>query len=148
LTFTADGAAMLVTVSSGELVGSSMEHNSMVVRITPDGKVDPKPFVSGLIRPMGIAVAPTGFGAYGGQVFVTDLGDIQVPVPQTQALKRDGKIYRVTNEGELKLVASGFVNPSGLHFVGNHLWASDINGDFIAGMRELPDGFLVQLDPQ
>jgi hypothetical protein len=148
LTFTADGAAMLVTVSSGELVGSSMEHNSMVVRVTPDGKVDPKPFVSGLVRPMGIAVAPTGFGAYGGQVFVTDLGDIQVPVPQTQALKRDGKIYRVTNEGELKLVAAGFVNPSGLHFVGNHLWASDINGDFIAGMRELPDGFLVQLDPQ
>ena len=147
LTFTADGAAMLVTVSSGELVAATTEHNSVVLRITPDGKVDAKPLVTGLQRPLGIAVAPAGFGAYGGEVFVTDLGDIQVPVPQTQALKRDGKIYRVTKDGELKLVASGFVNPSGLHFVGHHLWASDINGDFIAGMRELPDGFLVQIDP-
>ena len=29
--------------------------------------------------------------------------------------------------GELKLVASGFVNPSGLRFVGHHLWVTDIN---------------------
>jgi hypothetical protein len=47
--------------------------------------------------------------------------------------------------GELKLVASGFVNPSGVHFVGHHLWVTDINGDFIAGKRELPDDFLVQI---
>jgi hypothetical protein len=73
---------------------------------------------------------------------------LEVPVPQTQALKPDGKVYRVTADGALKLVASGFVNPAGLRFIGNHLWVTDINGDFIAGMRELPDGFLVQLDPQ
>ncbi|HLW69247.1 MAG TPA: hypothetical protein VKS22_01355 [Candidatus Binataceae bacterium] len=147
LTFTPDGAAMLVTVSPGEIVSSTVEHNGMIVKIAPDGKVDPTPVVTGLGRPMGIAVAPAGFGEYAGQIFVTDMGDIQVPVPQTQALKRDGKIYRV-KDGVLALVASGFVNPSGLHFVGHRLWANDINGDFIAGMRELPDGFVVLLEPK
>jgi hypothetical protein len=48
----------------------------------------------------------------------------------------------------LKLVASGFVNPSGLLFIGSHLWVTDVNGDFIGGGRELPDGFLVQIDPK
>ncbi len=146
LTFTSDGSAMLATVAGGEVVSSNTEPKGVIVRITPDGKVDPKPVASGLIRPAGIDIAPAGFGEYAGQIFVTDMGDIQVPVPQTQALKRDGKVYRVTKEGELKLVASGFVNPSGLRFIGNHLWVTDINGDFIAGMRELPDGFLVQID--
>jgi hypothetical protein len=116
------------------------------VKITPDGKVDPKPVATGLVRPAGLDLAPAGFGNYTGEIFVTDMGDIQVPVPQTQALKRDGKAYRVTKNGELKLVASSFVNPSGLRFIGDHLWVTDINGDFIAGTRELPDGFLVQID--
>lgn len=146
LTFTPDGSAMLVTVSPGEVVASNSAAKGAIVRVTPDGKVDPKPLVTGLIRPAGIDIAPGGFARYGGEIFVTDMGDIQVPVPATQALKRDGKIYRVTKGGELKLVAMGFVNPSGLRFVDHHLWVTDINGDFIAGGRELPDGFLVQFD--
>jgi hypothetical protein len=146
LTFTADGSAMLATVAGGEIVSSSTEAKGVIVRITPDGKVDPKPVATGIVRGGGIDIAPAGFGDYAGQIFVTDMEDIQVPAPQTQALKRDGKVYRVTKEGELKLVASGFVNPSGLRFIGNHLWVSDINGDFIAGMRELPDGFLTRID--
>jgi len=148
LTFTPDGSAMLVTVTPGAATESGKGANGIIVRITPDDKVDPKPVATGLTSPLGIAVAPAGFGAHGGEIFVTDLGDIQAPVPQTQALKRDGKIYRVTKDGEPKLVASGFVNPAGLHFIGNHLWVTDINGDFVAGMRELPDGFLTQIDAQ
>jgi hypothetical protein len=146
LTFTPDGAAMLVTVTPGEATESGKGPNGLIMRITPDGKVDPKPLATGLTSPLGLDIAPAGFGTYGGEIFVTDMGDIQAPVPQTQALKRDGKIYRVTKDGELKLVASGFVNPAGLRFIGKHLWVTDINGDFVAGMRELPDGFLVQLD--
>jgi hypothetical protein len=102
--------------------------------------------VTGLTTPMGLAVAPPGFGTFAGEIFVNDVGEIQVPVPQTQALKRDGRVYRVTKDGALKVVASGFVNPAGARFIGNHLWVTDINGDFIAGTRELPDGFLVQID--
>ena len=54
-------------------------------------RVDPEPVAAGLTTPLGLDVAPPGFGDYAGQIFVTDVGDIQVPVPQTQALKRDGK---------------------------------------------------------
>jgi hypothetical protein len=146
LTFSPNGSVMLVTVSPGEIVSSRKRPKGLIVSIEPDGKVDPKPVAMGLTTPLGLDVAPPGFGDYTGQIFVTDVGDIQVPVPQTQALKHDGKVYRVTKQGELKLVASGFINPAGARFIGHHLWVTDINGDFIAGRRELPDGFLVQID--
>jgi hypothetical protein len=148
LTFTADGSAMLVTGTPADLSATEQKAKGTVVRITPDGKVDPKPVVTGLQNPSGIAIAPGNFGRYGGEIFVADLGEFELPVPQTQALKRDGKVYRVTKAGELRLVASGFVNPAGLLFFKNHLWVTDVNGDFIAGGRELPDGFVVQIDPQ
>ena len=148
LTFSADNSAMLVTISPGEIISSRKQPKGLIVSVGPDGEVDPKPVATGLTTPLGLDIAPAGFGDFAGQIFVTDVGDIQVPVPQTQALKRDGRVYRVTREGELKLVASGFVNPAGAHFIGKHLWITDINGDFIAGGRELPDGFVVQIDAQ
>ena len=65
-------------------------------------------------------------------------------MPMTQPLKADGQIYRLAKDGQVHLVASGFVNPSSLTFIDDHtFWVSDINGDFIAGRRELPDGFVV-----
>jgi hypothetical protein len=146
LTFSPNGSVMLVTVSPGEVVSAHKQPKGMIVSVAPDGKVDRKPVATGLTTPLGLAVAPPGFGDFAGEIFVTDAGDIQVPVPQTQELEHDGKVYRVTKEGELKLVASGFVNPAGARFIGHHLWVTDINGDFIAGGRELPDGFLVQID--
>ena len=48
-------------------------------------------------------------------------------------------------DGRLELVASGFINPWNVRFVGDRLWVSDINGDFIYGKRELPDGFIVEI---
>jgi hypothetical protein len=69
----------------------------------------------------------------------------EVPVPMTQRLQADGKVYRLTAEGNAELVAAGFINPIGVQFVRDSLWVSDINGDFIAGKRELPDGFVVKL---
>jgi hypothetical protein len=62
-----------------------------VVGISADGKIDPKPIAIGLVGPAGIAVAPSIFGKYAGQIFVTDAGDLQVPVPEAQPLKRDGQ---------------------------------------------------------
>jgi hypothetical protein len=144
--FTPDGSAMLVTAAPELLPSATSGPKGVILRITPDGKIDPKPVVTGLVGGAGMAIAPPGFGDYAGQIFVADVGDFESPVPQTQPLKRDGKIYRVTQQGELKLVASGFVNPLCLRFIDNHLWVTDVNGDFILGMRELPDGFLVQLD--
>jgi hypothetical protein len=146
LTFTNDNSAMLVTVSPGEVTSGAAEGTGLILRVAPDGRIDPTPVVTGLTRPFGLDVAPAGFGKFKDEIFVTDAGDIQIPVPATQALKHDGKIYRATPGGKLQVVATGLVNPAGARFIGNHLWITDINGDFIAGKRELPDGLLVQID--
>src|SRR5713101_815911 len=148
LGFTPDGKTMLVTVAQGEIVGAPTSKAGAIVRVTPDGKVEDKSVVEGLTRPMGMDIAPQGFGQYGGQLFVADVESIQVPVPMTQALAADGKVYRVTTDGGFHLVASGFFNPAGVRFIDGKLWVSDINGDFIAGKRELPDGFIVEIRAQ
>jgi hypothetical protein len=74
-----------------------------------------------------------------------EVGLWQVPVPLTQALHADGKIYRLTAGGKSVWVATGFHNPMGVLFLHGRLRVSDINGDVIAGKRELPDGFLVEM---
>src|SRR5262245_8520631 len=73
---------------------------------------------------------------------------MEIPVPMTQALATDGKLYRVTDDGKLHLVASDFINPVGVEFTNDALLVTDINGDFIAGKRELPDGFIVKIQLQ
>lgn len=145
LAFSPDGKTLLVTVTRGGVVGARVSQGGSIVRVSPNGTVVDKPLVEGLTAPMGMDYAPEGFGPYAGQLFVADLGSIQVPVPMTQPLAADGKLYRVTPEGELRLVAAGFFNPAGVRFIGKELWVSDINGDFIAGKRELPDGFVVEI---
>lgn len=147
LAFTADGESMLVTLKKGNIIDPPAKDSGFVVRVSPGGEVDPKPVVEGLSQPMGIMVAPAGFGAYGGEIFVTDAANLQAPVPMTQALDKDGKVYRVDEKGRPRLVAGGFVNPVGMLVVDGALWVTDINGDFIAGKRELPDGFIVKLTP-
>jgi len=147
LAFSADGQSMLVTLKTGGILEPPSEGNGMVVRVSSDGAVDEKPVVEGLFQPMGIMRAPGGFGTYGGQLFITDVANIQAPVPMTQALKTDGRVLRAGEDGKLHLVASGFMNPVGMLVVDGALWVTDINGDFIAGKRELPDGFIVKLTP-
>jgi hypothetical protein len=137
---------MLVTVARGGVFGPAK--GSAIVRVLPEGKVEDKAVAQSQTVLGGLDFAPAGFGPYGGQVFVTELGDFQIPVPMTQPLAADGKLYRVTPEGELKLVAADFVNPLGVRFVDEKLWIGDINGDFIAGKRELPDGFIVEIRAQ
>lgn len=147
LAFSADGQSMLVTLKTGGILEPPSEGSGMVVRVSSDGAVDEKPVVEGLFQPMGIMRAPGGFGKYGGQLFITDVANIQAPVPMTQALKTDGRVLRAGEDGKLHLVASGFMNPVGMLVVDGALWVTDINGDFIAGKRELPDGFIVKLTP-
>ena len=124
----------------------------MVLRISADGKIDDQPAARGLDAPMGLDIAPKGFGSYEGQIFVADAGPTfggpnGIEVPMTQRVASDGKVYRVGPDGQPQLVASGFLNPSGIKFVENKLWVSDIAGDFIGGKRELPDGFIVEIEP-
>jgi len=144
--FAADGKSMLISVSTEPYdFASKPPLNGAILRVLPDGSIDPKPVYMGSTRPTGFEYAPKGFGKYGGQLFFADMGAIQIPVPMTQAVDADAAIYRVDNDGKAQLVASGFHNPLAIRFIGNELWVTDINGDFIAGKRELPDGFLVRI---
>ena len=145
--FSADGQRMLVAVSAGawDITGLGPQRGA-ILRIAADGTIDDLPVWSGVGRPMGMDYAPPGFGDYAGQLFFSDVGLYQIPVPMTQALLADGKIYRLDKNGKAVLVASGFHNPNALRFFKGKLWVSDINGDFIAGKRELPDGFIGQLE--
>jgi len=141
-TFTPDGSVMLAGAASF-VAGPPKPGTGVVLRVSPNGTIDSHPFARGFTAPTGLAFAPKGFGNYAGDLFVADAGDYQIPVPMTQALKHDGVIYRVSTDGVLHKIATGFINPIGLTFVDRQvLWVSDINGDFIAGKRELPDGFI------
>ncbi len=140
LRFAPDGNSLLVTVVRGGIFAAT---GSAVLRVMPDGKIVDRPVVEAPTLFGALDFAPAGFGPYAGQLFVVDVGHYEIPVPLGQALRADGKVHRVTPEGTLALVASGFINPWGLRFVGHTLWVSDINGDFIYGKRELPDGFIV-----
>jgi len=147
LTFTPDNQQMLVSVTPTNAAGApdAGARRGMIMKVSPKGEIEPKPLVWGLGIAGGMAFAPKDFGRYGGQLFFTDLGEFQTPVPMTQPLKADGTILRFSKGGIPKLVASGFVNPLHLRFIGNKLWVSDLNGDFLGGKRELPDGFIVEI---
>jgi hypothetical protein len=150
IAFTPDGNRMLAAVTVPEHPEdplSDMKHGAgLILSVSPDGKINEQPFAKGFDSPLGMDFAPEGFGSHGGELFVADTGEIQAPAPMTQPLRADGKLYRVTKGGAIKLVASGFINPAGVRFVGHRLWVTDINGDFIGGRRELPDGFVVEIE--
>jgi hypothetical protein len=140
LRFAEDGESLLVTVVRGGIFNA---RGAAVLRVHADGTIDERAVAEGATMFGGLDFAPPGFGTYGGDLFVVEVGTYEIPVPLGHALKPDGKVHRVTRDGKLELVASGFINPWGLRFVGDTLWVSDINGDFIYGKRELPDGFIV-----
>ena len=145
LRFTPDGTALYVTVVRGGIFAAQ---GSAVLRVLPDGTVEDHAVAEAPTMLGSLDFAPDGFGRYAGQLFVVEVGHYEIPVPLGHALRADGKVHRVTSEGQLELVASGFINPWGLRFVENTLWISDINGDFIYGKRELPDGFIVEISAQ
>ncbi len=68
LTFSSNSSVMLVTVSPGEIVSSRKQPKVLIVSVAADGKVDPKPVATGLTTPLGLDVAPPGFGDYAGQI--------------------------------------------------------------------------------
>lgn len=150
--FSADGGLMFVAVSVPSQLGvptsGSKPKGGMILRVSPDGVIDPTPFARGFEAPVGMAVAPAGFGSYAGELFVADSGAGEVPVPLTRPVAPDGFVYRVTASGERVRVASGMPSPTGLAFVGGRLWVTDIAGDFIGGRRELPDGSIVVIEAE
>jgi hypothetical protein len=145
LAFTLDHQHLLVSVGPGIGVGRD-DPSGGIAMVNAAGQIVGDIIAPGIGRSSGMAYAPEDFGAYGGQLFVAATGDMEIPVPMTQAMQRDGYLYRVDNEGVVHTVASGFVNPAGIHFAFDKLLVADINGDFIAGRRELPEGFIIAIE--
>jgi hypothetical protein len=142
--FALDGKSILVTVVRGGIFNA---RGAAILRVMPDGAIDNQSVADGETMFGGLDFAPPSFGKYAGQLFVVEVGYYEIPVPLGKPLRADGKVHRITPDGELKLVASGFINPWALRFVDDKLWVADINGDFIYGKRELPDGFIVEISP-
>lgn len=145
LRFAPDGQSLLVTVVRGGIFGA---RGAAILSISPDGKISETAIAEGETMFGGLDIAPPGFGPWAGHLFVVEVGHYEIPVPAGQALRADGKVHRVTPDGRLELVASGLINPWALRFVGDRLWVADINGDFIYGKRELPDGFIIEITPE
>ena len=145
LRFAPDGQSILLTVVRGGIFNA---RGTAILRVHPDGRIDEKALAEGETMFGGLDFAPAGFGKYAGQLFVVEVGFYEIPVPLGQALRPDGRVHRVTPEGKLELVVSGLINPWGLRFIGDKLWVADINGDFIYGKRELPDGFIIEITPE
>jgi hypothetical protein len=130
LTFSPDGQRML----------------GAIARVLADGTIETEPLVRGEhLQLTAMSYAPNGFGDYSGELFVAAFRQEKVEMQMTHAPPSSGEVYRVTPEGTLKRVASGFRLPWGIHFAENRLWVSDVNGDFITLHRELPDGFVVEI---
>ena len=138
------------------LVATNNERGGAVARLSADGAIEPEPLLSlENIWLTGMAVAPRDFGTFGGQLFIGGLrtSKASVDLMSAGALREEltrppsaiGVVHRLDNNGEVKLVATGFRNPQAIHFVENRMWVSDLNGDFIAENRELPDGFIVEI---
>jgi len=119
-----------------------------VTQITAEGRVLSQYLVENLDTPSGLAFAPAGFGSYGGNLFIADIGGIMpIPAPRDKAPPRNGRILRVGTDGKAVPFASGFASPLGLRFIGQRMIVCDINGDYIGGGIELPDGFVVEIIP-
>lgn len=145
LVFSKDQQYMLVSLGPGVEQGPDAPLGG-IVRINAAGEIVGDMMALGIGRASGMAFSPQNFGEYGGQLFVAAAGNLQIPVPQTQRLTADGYVYRVDSAGQVHEVAAGFINPAGLHFAFGKLLVADINGDFIAGRRELPEGFIIAID--
>jgi hypothetical protein len=145
-----DGAErMIVSTANGNFSPRRQVPGfATVTQITADGRVLPQYLVENLDTPSGLAFAPAGFGPYAGNLFIADLGGIMaIPAPRDKAPPRNGRILRVGSDGKAVPFASGFASPLGLRFIGRRMIVCDINGDYIGGGIELPDGFVVEIVP-
>ena len=147
--FSADGSRILVAVSrSAQPQAAPRPANTppapptgAIVAVAADGKVDEKPVYEGLLID-GLEVAPANFGAYGGQIFfTTSTGGGARP------RRGNGSLYRLTADGTIHRVATGFDGFGGVAFVNGSIWITSINRDFIVGGGELPDGSIIRVRP-
>ncbi|MFT4583285.1 MAG: hypothetical protein ACI915_003265 [Gammaproteobacteria bacterium] len=150
ISFTPDGQTMLVgaAVQDPKIAAITRPGQGSILRVAPNGSVAEKPFATGLHEPGAMAFAPRGFGEFAGDLFISDAGSWDNDIAATSPIASDGKLYRVTQAGNLEPFASGLANPVAVTFVGKMLVVSDINGDFHVGQHKIPIGFIVTIQPK
>ncbi|MDA0823888.1 MAG: Rieske 2Fe-2S domain-containing protein [Proteobacteria bacterium] len=149
ISFAPDGQTMLVgaAVQDPKIAAITRPGQGSILRVAPSGVVADKPFVTGLHEPGAMAFAPPGFGEFAGDLFISDAGSWDNDIAVTSPIASDGKLYRVTQSGNLEPFASGFANPVAVSFVGKTLVLTDINGDFHVGQHKIPIGFIITIRP-
>jgi len=156
--FTPDGKSLLLATAKPDAANraKTLSGGGKILLMSADGAIADKPVATGLHEPGQMAYAPNGFGNFAGELFVADAGDWhnergiaeQPNKGPTETVGNDGRVFRVTSEGKLELVASGLRNPVGVGFLGNALAVGDINGDFHIGYQKFPDGFVILIKPK
>lgn len=149
LTFTQRGGEdrMIVSTANGNFSPRRQVPGfATITQITADGKVLPEFIAADLLAPSGLGYAPDGFGAYAGDLFVADLGGMMpTPAPRDNPPPRAGRVLHIDRSGKAHVFAEGFASPLGLRFIGKRMIVCDVNGDYIGGGIELPDGFVVEI---
>lgn len=150
ISFSPDGQTMLIgaAVQSPENPAITQPGKGRILEIMPDGSVADDPYVAGLHEPGAMAFAPAEFGEFGGDLFISDAGSWDNDIPATSPIASDGRIYRVTQTGELMPFVEGLLNPVAVAFVGGKLVLTDINGDFHVGQHKIPIGFIITIEPR
>jgi hypothetical protein len=67
------------------------------------------------------------------------------PAPRDKPPPRVGRVLRIDRTGKAHVFAEGFASPLGLRFIGKRMIVCDLNGDYIGGGIELPDGFVEEI---
>ena len=146
LGFTNDGQHMLVGLKKMKTAWTNdRSRKGVAVKVDATGKVVGAPVATGLDMPLSFAYAPRHWGPYAGQLFITDARDWQNRPPRGNPIKDDAVIYRIDENGEKVVFASGFRNAKGLQFYRNSLFVTDPQGEFAGGhyIFETPEGNLL-----
>ncbi len=150
LAFSADGNLMLLGVAAPAPANrnKTTPGGGSILRLQADGDFRSPPLVTGLHEPGAMAYAPSDFGQFSGELFISDAGEWDNDVEATEPISRDGRIYRIAAGARLEIVAEGLANPVGVGFIGGKMVLTDINGDFHVGKQKFPDGFIYVVSPE
>jgi hypothetical protein len=88
--------------------------------VSADGKLKDDVYLVGFIRPSGFAWSPSGFGTYGDELMIADIGKLAAENNND----RDGEVYRV-EKGIARPFASGLMDPTDMKFVGHKIVICD-----------------------
>jgi hypothetical protein len=138
---------MIVSTANGNFsMRRQVAGFATITQIAPDGTVMPEFIAEDLLAPSGLGYAPDDFGTYAGDLFVGDFGGMMpTPAPRDKPPPRLGRVLRIDKAGKAHVFAQGFASPIGLRFIGKRMIVCDVNGDYIGGGIELPDGFVVEI---